>query len=83
MDANRYNANLKVNSSNTSRNLKVEPNDVGPIDILAQVLTYLQIKELDVGFTPKEKDWVFQRAKIYHWEGQHLLKTWIDGCVVW
>jgi len=63
MDANRYNANFKVNSSNTSRNSKVEPNDVGPIDILAQVLTYLQIKELDVGFTSKEKDWVFKGPK--------------------
>jgi hypothetical protein len=63
MDADRYNANFKVSSSNTSRNSKVEPNDVGPIDILTQVLTYLQIKELDVGFTPKEKDWVFQKGQ--------------------
>jgi hypothetical protein len=64
MDANRCLAKLKMNSSNTSRNSKVEPNDIAPIDIFAQVLTFLQIKELDVKLTPKEKDWVFQRAKI-------------------
>jgi hypothetical protein len=34
----------------------------------AQVLTYLQTSELDVGITSKEKDQVFQRVKNYTWE---------------
>jgi len=31
---------------------------------------------LDVGLTFKKKDQVFQRAKIYHKEGQYLIKIW-------
>jgi hypothetical protein len=34
-----------------------------------------------VGLTSKEKDQVFQRAKTYCWERQHLFKLWIDGHV--
>jgi len=36
---------------------------------------------LDVGLSSKEKDWVFQRAQIYHWEGQNLQNIWLNGHV--
>ncbi len=41
----------------------------------AIMLINVQTWELDVGLTSKENDWVF------HWEGQYLLRIWLDGCV--
>jgi hypothetical protein len=42
----------------------------------AQVLTCLQTRELDVGLALKKKDQILQKAKIYHKEGQYLIKIW-------
>ncbi len=57
-----------MDSSSTFGNSKVEPNDIGLADFFgnAQVLIYIQIGELDVGLTSKEKDRVLQ-VKICHW----------------
>jgi len=47
-----------ANSSSTFGNLKVEPDDIGHVDIFGdvQLLTYLQTRELDLGLTSKEKN---------------------------
>ncbi len=39
-------------------NFEVEPNDIGHVDIFgdAQLLTYIQTRELDLGLTSKEKN---------------------------
>jgi hypothetical protein len=39
-------------------NLEVEPYDIGHVDIFgdAQLLTYIQTRELDLGLTSKEKN---------------------------
>jgi hypothetical protein len=69
-DHQKVSSQAQMDSSNTYRNLKIEPNDIGHVENFgdAQVLTYLQISELDVGITSKEKDQVLQRAKNYTWE---------------
>jgi hypothetical protein len=72
-----------VNPLGTSRNLEIKFDGITSMDIFgdAQMLTYLQIRELDVGLTFKEKDQVLQKAKRYHWKGQHLFTIWQDGHV--
>ncbi len=65
------------------RNLEIKLDDIKSMDIFrdAQMLTYLQIGELDVRLTFKEKDGILQKSKRYHWKGQHLFKIWQDGHV--
>ncbi len=72
-----------MNPLGTSRNLEIKFDGITSMDIFgdAQMLTYLQIRELDVGLTFKEKDQVLQKAKRYHWKGQHLFTIWQDGHV--
>jgi hypothetical protein len=74
---------IQVNPLGTYRNLQIKLDDIRSMDIFgdAQMLTYLQIGELDVGLTFKEKDRVLQKAKKYHWKGQHLLMILQDGHV--
>jgi len=74
---------VQMNPLGTSRNLEIKLDEIRSMDIFgdAQMLTYLQLGELDVGLTFKEKDRVLQKAKRYHWKGKHLLKIWQDGHV--
>jgi hypothetical protein len=39
---------------------------------------YKQVGVL-VGLTPKELNWVMHMAKQFKWEGNSLLRVWIDG----
>jgi hypothetical protein len=67
-----------------------DPHDVdmelkgnGALDIYddASILAYLQESEVPIGLTPKEKDCVVHRAKWFKWEGNSLLRMWVDGQV--
>jgi hypothetical protein len=42
-------------------------------------ITYLQACEVPIGLTPKEKDRVVHRAKMFKWEINFLLQMWVDG----
>jgi hypothetical protein len=55
----------------------------GALDIYddAFVIAYLQVGEVPIGLTPKERDHVVHRAKWFKWEGNSLLQTWVDGQV--
>jgi hypothetical protein len=58
-----------------------EPKGIGSLGIHLNllVMAYLQASEVLVGLTPKEQDWVIHRAKRFRWEGNSLLRVWIDG----
>jgi len=47
----------------------------------ALVNTYLQVGEVPIGLTPKEKDCVVHKAKRFKWEGNSLPQMWVDGQV--
>jgi hypothetical protein len=53
----------------------------GALDIYddALVIAYLQVGEVPIGLTPKERDHVVHRAKRFKWEGNSLLWMWVDG----
>jgi hypothetical protein len=55
----------------------------GALDIYddAPIITYLQVGEVPIGLTPNEKDCVVRRAKRFKWEGNSLLRMWVDGQV--
>ncbi len=48
----------------------------GALDIYddAFVIAYLQVGEVLVGLTPKERDHVVHKAKRFKWEGNSLLQ---------
>jgi len=67
-----------------------DPHDVdmelegnGALDIYddALVIAYLQVGEIPIGLTPKERDHVVHRAKQLKWEGNSLLRMWVEGQV--
>jgi hypothetical protein len=49
----------------------------------ALVIAYLQVGEVLIKLTPKERDCVVHRAKRFKWEGEGyaLLQMWVDGQV--
>jgi hypothetical protein len=64
-----------------------DPHDVdmeskgnGALDIYddALVIAYLQANEVLIGLTPKERDHVVHKAKRFKWEGNSLLRMWVD-----
>ncbi len=61
----------------------MESKDNGALDIYedAPVIAYLQIGEILIGLTPKEKDCVVHRTKRFKWKGNFLLRMWVDGQV--
>jgi len=72
-----------VDSSSTFGNSKVEPNDIGLVDIFWESSNVDLIGELDVGLTSKERYGVLQHVKIYHWKGQHFAHNkakWVYKC---
>jgi hypothetical protein len=65
-----------------------DPHDVdmewegnGALDIYdgALVIAYLQISEVPIGLTPKERDYVVHKAKWFKWEGNSFLWMWANG----
>ncbi len=67
-----------------------DPHDVdmelegnGALDIYddALVIAYLQVGEIPIRLTPKERDRVVHRAKRLKWEGNSLLRMWVEGQV--
>jgi hypothetical protein len=67
-----------------------DPHDVdmeskgnGALDIYddAPIITYLQVSEIPIGLTPKERDHVVHKAKQFKWEGNSFLWMWVDGQV--
>jgi hypothetical protein len=61
----------------------MESNDNGAFDIYddAPIITYLQVGEILIWLTPKERDHVMHRAKQFKWEGNSFLWMWVDGQV--
>jgi hypothetical protein len=55
----------------------------GALDIYddAPIIAYLQIGEIPIKSTPKKNDHVVHRAKRFKWEGNSLLRMWVDGQV--
>jgi hypothetical protein len=67
-----------------------DPHDVdmefqcnGALDIYedAPIIAYLQVDEVLIRITPKERDRVVHRAKWFKWEGNSFLRMWAYGQV--
>jgi hypothetical protein len=60
----------------------IEPKGDCALDIHekdAHVILYLQVDEVLVGLTPKERDQVLHMVKQFKWEGNSFLQVWING----
>jgi hypothetical protein len=68
-------------SSGDSQEKDIKPKGNGVLDIHDDlfVIAYLQTNGISVGLTPKELNWVMHKAKRFKWEGNSLLRVWIDG----
>ncbi len=62
-------------------NMEAENN--GALDIYenAPIIAYLQVGEVPIRLTPKEKDHVVHKAKWFKWEGNSHLRMWANGQV--
>jgi len=59
--------------------LGLEGNSALDIHLYLPVMAYLQPGEVLMGLTPKEWDRIVHRAKRFRWEGNSLLRVWMDG----
>ncbi len=63
------------------RDVDIESKGNGSLNIYddAPTIAYLQVGEISIGLTPKERDHVMHRAKWFKWESNSLLWMWADG----
>ncbi len=56
--------------------MDMESEGSGALDIYydAPIIAYLQVGEVPIGLTPKERVHVMHRAKRFKWEGNSLLQ---------
>jgi hypothetical protein len=45
----------------------------------APIIAFLQASEIMIGLTPKKRDHVVHKVKLFKWEGNSLLCMWVDG----
>jgi hypothetical protein len=60
----------------------IEPKGDCALDIHeegAHVILYLQVDEVLVGLTPKERDQVLHMVKQFKWEANSFVQVWING----
>ncbi len=62
-------------------NVDMELKGNGTLDIYdhAHIIAYLQVSEVPIGLTPKERDHVVHKAKWFKWESNLFLRVWADG----
>ncbi len=58
--------------------MELEGNGVQDIYENVFVIAYLQVGEILIRLTPKERDHVVHRAKWFKWEGNSFLQMWVD-----
>jgi hypothetical protein len=63
--------------------LDMESKGNGALDIYdyAPIIAYLQVGEIPIRLTPKERNHVVHRVKRFKWEGDSFLWMWANGQV--
>jgi hypothetical protein len=61
--------------------MELEGNSALDIYDNAPIIAYLQVGEVPIGLTPKERDRVVHTAKRFNWEGNFFLWMWANGQV--